>query len=68
MNQNYEGEEFLNKLYKDMHRSEIVEHTAKKSDTPIEKISRYMERLEKVHNGNHLSYLKELYYNKYVIK
>ena len=68
MDNNYSGEEFLNKLYKDMHISEVVMHTAIPSDNKEEKVSKYMERLERTHQGKHLEYLKKLYYDKYVIK
>ena len=67
------GEDFLNHLNKNMHNEDIVMHTASKSDTPEEKIKKYMERLEKSHNkakGNKhkMNILKQFYYNKYVIK
>ena len=67
------GSEFLNKLYKDMHMSDIVMHTAEKSDTPSEKIDRYLDRLEDVHNiaktsDHKMDLLKKFYYDKYVIK
>ena len=35
------GEEFLNELYKDLHISDIVMHTADKSDSPTTKINKY---------------------------
>ena len=69
------GAEFLNRLYKDMHMSDIVMHTASPSDTPAGKIEKYLERLERVHNkANHHStdtgirLLKKYYYDHYVIK
>lgn len=67
------GEEFLNHLNKNMHTENIVMHTASKSDTPEEKIRKYMDRLEKSHNKakenkHKMNRLKQLYYNKYVIK
>ena len=67
------GEEFLNKLYSDMHMDYIVNHKALKSDTPEEKINKYLERLEKVHekvkdNPHRLEILLNIYYDKYVIK
>ncbi len=67
------GEEFLNKLYSDMHMDYIVNHKALKSDTPEEKISKYLDRLEKVHeevkdNPHRLEMLLNIYYDKYVIK
>ena len=66
------GEDFLNHLNKNMHNEDIVMHTASKSDTPEEKIKKYMERLEKSHNkakGNKhkMNILKQVYYNKHVI-
>jgi len=67
------GEEFLNHLYKNMHTSDIVMHTAEKSDTPVEKINRYMNRLEQAHDIARISQhkmdiLKQFYYDKYIIK
>ena len=37
------GEEFLNKLYFNMHMSEEVMHNASKSDSPEQKISKYIK-------------------------
>ena len=67
------GSDFLNKLYSNMHMEDVVMHTAEKSDTPDEKISRYLDRLERVHNmakddKHKMDLLKEFYYKKYVIK
>ena len=67
------GTDFLNKLYKDMHMSDAVMHTKEKGDTPVEKIDRYLNRLEKVHdiaktNEHKMNLLKKFYYEKYVIK
>lgn len=67
------GEDFLNHLNKNMHNEDIVMHTASKSDTPEEKIKKYMERLEKSHNKakdnkHKMNILKQFYYNKYIIK
>ena len=45
---NYQGERFLDKVYKDLHLSEIVMHTANKSDDKYQKIEKYMQRLEDV--------------------
>ncbi len=69
-----QGISFLNRLYKDLHLSDEVMHTASKSDTKDEKVEKYLDRLEKVeelagnskYNGAEL--LKELYYKKYVIR
>ena len=67
------GSEFLNKLYKDMYMSDVVMHIAEKSVTPSEKIDRYLDRLEDVHNiaktsDHKMDLLKKFYYDKYVIK
>ncbi len=74
----YSGEEFLNKIYQDLHMREEVMHTAKASDRPEEKIAKYMERLDKVTKNafnedrktreNDIKMLKSLYYEHYVIK
>ena len=67
------GTEFLNKLYRDMYLSDVVMHAAKKSDTPTERIDKYLNRLEDVHNiaktnRHKMNLLKKFYYDKYVIK
>ncbi len=67
------GEEFLNSLYNNMHMEEAVIHAGEKNDSPTEKIGKYIERLEKVHdiakdNPHKMEVLKQFYYNKYVIK
>ncbi len=67
------GAEFLNYLNKNMHLEDGVMHTAVKSDTPVEKINKYMSRLERIHNiaknnKHKMDILKQLYYDKYVIK
>lgn len=67
------GEEFLNALYQDMHMEDVVMHTADKSDTPVEKIEKYMDRLERVHDRikvqpHIMTHLKNAYYHQYVIQ
>ncbi len=67
----YSGEAFLNKLYRDLHMSDVVMHTANPSDKPREKVSKYMKRLERIHSSNNDSiknYVKNLYHKKYIIK
>lgn len=74
MRYNYEGEKFLNRIYKDLYKSSEVEHVLDKKDTKEEAIRKYLERLKRVeekakiskYNGYEL--LKEMYYNKYIIK
>ena len=69
---NYQGEKFLDKVYKDLHLSEIVMHTANKSDDKYQKIEKYMQRLEdvtkKTCEHDKINLIKEYYYKKYVIK
>ena len=67
------GEEFLNSLYNNMHMEDAVMHTAEKSDSPTEKIGKYIERLERVNDiakdsPHKMEVLKQFYYDKYVIK
>ena len=67
------GEEFLNELYKEMHMSSEVMHKTSPSDTPEEKIRKYISRLEHVHklskkSEHSLELLKKFYYDKYLIK
>ena len=69
---NYQGEKFLDKVYKDLHLSEIVMHTANKSDDKYQKIKKYMQRLEdvtkKACKHDKINLIKKYYYKKYVIK
>ena len=67
------GEEFLNKLYGEMYISNEVMHKADPSDTPEEKIRKYISRLEHAHelskkSEHSLELLKRFYYDKYLIK
>ena len=67
------GEEFLNKLYREMHISNEVMHKSSPSDTPEEKIRKYISRLEHAHelskkSEHSLKILKKFYYDKYLIK
>ena len=67
------GSEFLNSLYQDMHMEDVIMHTADKSDSPTEKIEKYFDRLERVHDiaketPHKMEILKKFYYDKYVIK
>ena len=69
---NYQGEKFLDKVYTDLHLSEIVMHTANKSDDKYQKIEKYMQRLEdvtkKTCEHDKINLIKKYYYKKYVIK
>ena len=73
-NHDYQGESFLNRLYQDLHMSDAVMHTALSSDSKNEKVRKYLERLDRVESlarsrGSHgIRLLKELYYQKYIIK
>ncbi len=69
---NYNGEKILDRIYKDLYLSKEVSHTKKKSDTKYESIKKYLDRLEKIHKNaktkNQQQILKNLYFNKYIIK
>ena len=65
--------DFLNNLYPSMHMEDDVMHKASKSDTPDEKIAKYLNRLEDIQmkakeNKHRLRILKHFYYRKYIIK
>ncbi len=72
MNENYTGEKFLDKIFKDIYLSDEVKHTASKSDKKEVAIKKYMDRLERVHNkarkADRIDLIKQLYFDKYVIK
>ena len=59
-------ERFLDKVYKDLHLSEIVMHTANKSDDKYQKIKKYMQRLEdvtkKACKHDKINLIKKYYY------
>ena len=72
MNNNYDGEIFLLKLYKDaLKNSDKVKH-GKYSEDAIKNVKKYMDRLESTHkhalDNNRMNLLKKYYYNMYVIK
>ena len=72
MANNYIGEEFLDKLYRDLYMSDEVQHTKEIKDKRLEAIKKYMDRLERVHSkadtDGKKNLLYNLYFDKYVIK
>ena len=67
------GAEFLNHLNQNMHMEQIIMHTATKSDTPTEKVEKYLKRLERTHDmaknsPEKMKHLKHFYYQKYITK
>ena len=74
MKNEYMGESFLNRLYKDLYNSDEVVHTAINGDTKDERVKKYLERLKKAEElaknskYNGLELLKKMYYDKYLIK
>lgn len=67
------GEDFLDSLFQELHMENAVMLTADKSDTPEQKIGKYLDRVERVHDkaqesSHKMERLKHLYYEKYVIK
>lgn len=74
-NNNYKGEELLNKLYPDLALSEEVLHKNRNPRYKLKNIRNYLKRIERVHVITNKSTrsvdkerLKELYYQKYIIK
>lgn len=64
------GEEFLNKIYRDLNLSDEVMHTSLGTKNKDESVSRYMDRLERVHNKASridLGMLKSFYHKKYCL-
>ncbi len=75
MANNYNGETFLNKVYKELYNSREVLQGYKNPSQKEKNIQEYMERLERLHKRvldspreNDLNLLKHFYYEKYVIK
>ena len=70
----YEGEKFLLKLYRELYAKDSVKHSGTISDNKYELINKYLSRLEKTervflsNNKEAVKYLKNRYYDKYVIK
>ena len=75
MNERNEWIDIITKLYRKLHLSPVVMHTASESDKKRDRILKYFERLDRVHNQvaqsknkNAEKLLKSFYYNLYVIK
>lgn len=75
MNNNYKGEELINKLYPDLADSKEVSGGNYNPKYRLKNIRKYLRRIERIHSLANSSKrdvdkerLKELYYNKYVIK
>lgn len=67
--------DIITKLYKNLHTSERVMHSSKESDKKRDRILKYFDRLERVHqkvsqskNKDDLKRLEKFYHNLYVIK
>ena len=67
--------DIITKLYKNLHTSERVMHSSKESDKKRDRILKYFDRLERVHqkvaqskNPEDLKRLEKFYHNLYVIK
>ena len=71
---NYEGEKFLLKLYRELYSQDNIKHSGSISDNKYELINKYLKRLEKTERvflsekEELIKYLKNRYYDKYVIK
>ena len=69
---NYKGEEFLDKLYKDLYQEEIVLKSSSFNDGKLERIKKFLDRLKSTHERvikrDRLDLLKKFYYDKYIIK
>ena len=67
----YKGEEFLLKTYKDLVNSELVKNSGNGGNKYTD-VNAYMERLERITKKglehDNLRLMKEAYYNKYIIK
>ena len=75
MNERNTWIDIITKLYRDLHTSPRVMHTANESDKKRDRVLNYFERLERVHNKVANSkdklaekMLKNFYYDLYVIK
>ena len=66
----YYGEEFINKIYRNLFESDIVKRSGKGSNKN-EDVSLYFDRLERISkkaiDHNKYDKIKQFYYEKYVI-
>ncbi len=66
------GIKFLDKLYGNLYMSDVVQHTRENTDSRVDAIRKYLERLEKLHSFATTEERKELilnlYFDKYVVK
>ena len=67
-NKNYVGEEFIDKLYKNLYMSEVVQHTKDNKDKRLEAIKKYFDRLERIHGKADTKGKKKLLYGRYIDK
>lgn len=71
----YKGEKFLDQLYKDLYKDASVVKYSGNKNLKYQNLNQYFKQLERVHllattskRESDLRYLKQLYYDKYVIK
>lgn len=70
-NQSKEMDKFLGKLYDILVKEEIISFDEKPKDLKEknQRLEKYLSKLERVQEkGRHLDYIKELYYDRYIIK
>ena len=72
MNSDELGIKFLDRIYRDLYASDEVMHVSLQSDSKEERIRKFLARLERVNKlaktDHKKELLRELYYEKYVIK
>ena len=68
----FDGEKFLLRIYNDIYLKQSVIHSSGIGDKKYEKIRKYLDRAERVHQKalehGKFDFLKKAYYDKYVIK
>lgn len=70
-NQSKEMDKFLGKLYDILVKEEIISYDDKPKDLKEknQRLKKYLSKLERVQEkGRHLDYIRELYYDRYIIK
>lgn len=64
----YSGENYLNKVNKNLRLEPYVQKRAKSSEAKNAQLRHYLSILERTHTMKHIEYLKKIYFDKYVIK
>lgn len=69
MNEKKEAIKLIDRLYRDLYKSdEVIHHGTNNVNEKFKNLESYIDTLERTHNSKYINYLKKGYYDRYVIK